>query len=308
MAAVALSQRELTAVKLDESVRQLRRYLDSGARSKRILEKKCEKLESEKDELIEDHHRYAHKSNTDLNDDAMKDFLVPKLDGAEDILNEAIDFLDNLNNEDSKENKKAEAATVKLQASMGEELIQYIMDESSKILLVETPSDDDVIRIENLLKELEKKEDEIKESFDVLGRLLEENEKEEFFKKETHLKCIISAIYSKMKLFIKKNTNENEIESEVGNKGYRMASLRLEKIKPPKFSGEIRDFARFKADFEAIVEPAYEDKMYLTYVLKETCLSAAPYELVKNLESVEEIWKRLEEKYGDTIEIVDSVI
>ena len=84
-------------------------------------------------------------SNTDLNEDVTKELLMPKLDAAEDILNEAIDFLDNLNT--SNENKKVESATVKLQASIGEELIQYIMDESSKILFVVTPSADDVIRV-----------------------------------------------------------------------------------------------------------------------------------------------------------------
>ena len=71
MAATALAERELTAVKLEESVRQLRRYIDSGSKSQRILEKRIKKIESEKEELLELHHRYAKKLNTPISEQGM---------------------------------------------------------------------------------------------------------------------------------------------------------------------------------------------------------------------------------------------
>ena len=92
MAAAALGQRDLTAAKLNETARQLTRYVESGAKSKRILEKRCEKLESEKDELLGDHHRYAEKSGTSLENEEMENYLNFRLDAAEDVLNTAYEI------------------------------------------------------------------------------------------------------------------------------------------------------------------------------------------------------------------------
>ena len=39
-------------------------------------------------------------------------------------------------------------------------------------------------------------------------------------------------------------------------------------------------------------------------VLKEACLHGAAYELVQNLDNIDEIWKRLSERYGDYLDIV----
>ena len=44
------------------------------------------------------------------------------------------------------------------------------------------------------------------------------------------------------------------------------------------------------------------------YVLKERCLQNEAYELVKNINDLSSIWDRLTDKYGDNIQIVDSVI
>ena len=43
-------------------------------------------------------------------------------------------------------------------------------------------------------------------------------------------------------------------------------------------------------------------------MLKEQCLQSEAYELVKNLDDLDDIWNRLSDKYGDSIQAVDSVI
>ena len=48
--------------------------------------------------------------------------------------------------------------------------------------------------------------------------------------------------------------------------------MQLQKMKPPTFSGKIREFARFKANFQSIVIPSYAEPVYQVYGLKETCL------------------------------------
>ena len=67
-----MAQRELSATKLEESVRQLKRYIQTGATSKRIIQKRCERVESDKDEFIEIHHCYAEKSGKTINDEVMR--------------------------------------------------------------------------------------------------------------------------------------------------------------------------------------------------------------------------------------------
>ena len=130
MAAAALAQRDLTAAKLNESVRQLERYLYSGSKSRRVLEKRIEKIESEKEELLELHYHYAEKSKTLVDNEELKEFLTPKMDGAEDILNDAMDALDTLDATGSEELKKTEITAAKSEASMAEELMLFIVAEA----------------------------------------------------------------------------------------------------------------------------------------------------------------------------------
>ena len=86
------------------------------------------------------------------------------------------------------------------------------------------------------------------------------------------------------------------------------AAFRMERTKLPTFSGNPRDFARFKGDYEAIVKPAYTDPVHLMYNLKENCLKGEAQELVKNVNDLETVWERLSDKYGDNMQILDSVI
>ena len=59
--------------------------------------------------------------------------------------------------------------------------------------------------------------------------------------------------------------------------------LRPEKIKLPNFSGNIRNFARFRKDFEKIVVPFYPDSVHQAYVMKENCLKGDVKNLVETL-------------------------
>ena len=82
----------------------------------------------------------------------------------------------------------------------------------------------------------------------------------------------------------------------------------MEKMQPPKFTGNVRDFARFKSEYDAIVKPSYDNPVHQMHVLKNRCLQDEALELVKNLSDLDAIWDRLTDKYGNTVDIVDSVI
>ena len=83
--------------------------------------------------------------------------------------------------------------------------------------------------------------------------------------------------------------------------------LKLEKIRLPSFNGQIRDYPRFRYDFENYVLPKVDEKD-VPYVLKN-CLVGEAHDLVKNVEDdTSIIWNRIEEKYGRPSKVVDEVI
>ena len=76
----------------------------------------------------------------------------------------------------------------------------------------------------------------------------------------------------------------------------------------PTFSRDIRQYACFKKDFKQIVEPFYDDDTTLVYVMKQNCLKGDPKALATNIDDMNTIWKRLNDKYGDTLDLVEVVI
>ena len=84
--------------------------------------------------------------------------------------------------------------------------------------------------------------------------------------------------------------------------------LRTERAKPPTFDGNVRNYASFKKDFTKIVEKRIKDVADRTYILKTQCLKSEARSLVQNLDDIEEIWERLNSKYGDKNRIVRLVL
>ena len=83
--------------------------------------------------------------------------------------------------------------------------------------------------------------------------------------------------------------------------------LQLEKVKMPLFTGEIRDYPRFKMDFEKQVMPTINIES-APYILR-SCLSKGPADVVKSIDDdYKAMWKRLDEKYGDPTKVVDVIM
>ena len=87
----------------------------------------------------------------------------------------------------------------------------------------------------------------------------------------------------------------------------KQSSIRLEKIKMPTFDGEIRHYPQFKRDFEKQVLPTISTEN-APYILR-SCLGKEPLDVVRSVDDdVGEMWKRLDEKYGDPAKVADVVI
>ena len=222
----------------------------------------------------------------------MKDFLMPKIDAAVDIVDEAMLILEELGLTEKDEARKLELKSDLLEATRDEDLLLKNIDEISRTIAVEEPTKEDLLLDENYHSKLEKMEADLIKSWNTIRSLsTDKDDNETNSKKEVDVRLLISKKYSHLKLFLSKNINIESFEAE-SSSGKRDSIVKLEKMKPPKFSGNIRHFARFKADFDAIVKPSYEDQIHQMYILSEICLTGPAYDLVRNLESMDNIWNR----------------
>ena len=69
----------------------------------------------------------------------------------------------------------------------------------------------------------------------------------------------------------------------------------------PKFKGYYShvDIYTFRSEFKKLIEPNVQRRFWADY-LKKNCVAGAAYNLVSKIESIEEIWRKLIEVYGNT--------
>ena len=95
--------------------------------------------------------------------------------------------------------------------------------------------------------------------------------------------------------------------TENRNSAIQNCALRMEKAKIPSFNGTIREYPQFKQEFQKQVMPT-EYKDSACYILR-SCLEKEPAETLKGIDDdVKEMWKRLDEKYGDPAKLTDAII
>ena len=91
---------------------------------------------------------------------------------------------------------------------------------------------------------------------------------------------------------------------EIDHDNARKQNLpQLEMVKMPLFTGRIRDYPRFKMDFEKQVMPTINIES-APYILR-SCLSKEPADVVKTIDDdLEAMCKGLDEKYGEPTKVV----
>ena len=81
----------------------------------------------------------------------------------------------------------------------------------------------------------------------------------------------------------------------------------MEKPKLPKFSGDVREYAIFKADFKHAIESRYSKRNAVTFL--RTCLNGRPLELIKGIgTNYDAAWEYLDSIYGDPRVVSDVVM
>lgn len=103
----------------------------------------------------------------------------------------------------------------------------------------------------------------------------------------------------------------NEITEPVtptasANRNITQSAFWMEKPKMPRFSGDVREFAIFKADFKHLVESRYTKRNGIT--IPRSNLSGKPLELIKGIgQDCDTAWDYLESIYGDPRFVADII-
>ena len=331
MAQAASQSRAAAAATVKESIRVLERYIQRDNLSQRLLQTKLDKLTADRDELVAKHYVYGDKSNLSYESDEMLQWITPILDSVIDIYDEAFLKLETLEEDvvlqrETQEQqalteaKANEIAIAEMQYKTTENALRERIDCMIEIVIdASRDSDDDANLIRMYLRQIEGFMSEQIKSWNAYKSLSPSADKlaavfaeEQELKKYVSDNCLLAtarvnkiqpeSVVSLKELSVSNADSSSEIKEKF------TSAIKSEKIKNPTFNGDIRSFARFKSDFNDIVVPNNPSVKAQTYVLKEHCLQGESKKLVVNMTDLTAIWERLESRYGDEIEIVNSVI
>ena len=111
--------------------------------------------------------------------------------------------------------------------------------------------------------------------------------------------CVTVGITAEKAMQLKKNYKEEH---------KRTTELKIERVKLPTFSGNIRDYPRFKKDFKSYVSPSIKTGSD-AYIMKEMCLKDEALDLIKNVDDdIDAIWERLDDRYGKASKLTDVIM
>ena len=101
--------------------------------------------------------------------------------------------------------------------------------------------------------------------------------------------------------------SSTEVNKEIGTvQNSPPCGFQMEKPKLPKFSGDVREYMIFRADFKHAIESRYTKRDSIT--LLRTCLKEKPLELIKGIGSdYDAAWEYLDAIYGDPRFVSDTI-
>ena len=105
------------------------------------------------------------------------------------------------------------------------------------------------------------------------------------------------------------SVNENvQVPNLVGgpSTSSNACGFKMEKPKLPKFAGDVREYAIFKADFKHAIEARYTKRDSITFL--RTCLHGKPLDLIKGIGTdYDAAWEYLDSIYGDPRFVSDTI-
>ena len=105
---------------------------------------------------------------------------------------------------------------------------------------------------------------------------------------------------------ITKDITEQNTAPVNANGNNKQSAFQMEKPKMSKFSGDVRVFAIFKADFKHLVEARYSKHDSITIL--RASLIGKPLDLITGIgQDYDAAWEHLESIYGDPRFVADTI-
>ena len=339
MADLASRERNAAIIELNETIRQLDRYLQSANPVTRIIKQKIEKIEQKSDVFKGSHYNYCRVAKVELSDENQVKIFNDQLDLAEDASDRALLVIDDREQADAATDQAAQQvnSTAQQESLRTLKIAQMksilwsdkvfatdLVSNIKRIVDAAEVNESNASQVDSYNERLVEMDEKINNSWTELVSLHTTTDDLEQITEELKITEIRSAIQearSGSAAFIQQcrpkaastpseagsdSSDGRNSNSSSSNTDSRM--LRPQKTNYPTFRGDIRTFARFQKEFEKIVTPFYTDSSQRAYVLKESCLKGDVKKLVENIEDIELIWKRLTEKCGNKMDLVDVVI
>ena len=85
------------------------------------------------------------------------------------------------------------------------------------------------------------------------------------------------------------------------------SSIKIEHLKFKSFDGDLRNFPRFKEEFNTRIKPMCSETQ-LPLVLKSYLVETAREDVENIGDNMADIWERLDKKYGDQGRLIDTIL
>ena len=330
----AKRERDVAARELDDAIRQAIRYLDGTNPSQRLVQQRISKINEREERLRRCHYTYCDKAKISVEDDEQKNYLSDKTDAAIDCTDKCTIFIDDLENElkfslvtatneEKLLEKEISRNQIESEVTVEEKFARDLMMKLNEIL--EMDITEEVMKLAKVYDEkLCESVDNLNKSWKLLisaydstaelDRLTNEKSGMKTTFQKTHSRAIVAIenFYAdRQRALVERPVDDGRFPrrfSPASTSNPASLMVKPEKMKLPYFSGNIRNYARFKKNFKEIILPFYSDPIQQVYVIKENCLKGQAKILVENIEDMKAIWMRLDDKYGDKLDLVDVVI
>ena len=289
---------------------------NSSIDSEREIIESFESLKEARIELLRKHDKFALTINSDDEDNEADEYLTEPENSFKRIRKEMNDYL-NLNLKTKSEQaeivhkQKMEAEKV-----AAKEEVAKNVQRLKNIRAAEAASFDiELSRITNLEDEpnylmVKEMDTQLRNSFSRLKeanfKVIEHLSETEAHDEITWISCYREKYQDGIDIITQYKTDTKPANDSQPSGISNL--MKIHKISMPTFSGKIREYPKFKADFVKYIMPNMTDDDAASYILA-SCLSEEPREKVRNVDDdVKKMWQRLDEIYGDPSLVTDLIL
>ena len=166
--------------------------------------------------------------------------------------------------------------------------------------------------VERRFDEMKKKWDRVQDTHDVYAAYAADMSAEESDKLDEWIDAIVKE-FDDMEVNSDKKVDQLKAQdtgktsdAEIPTTSSNASAVKVERMKFPQFDGDIRRYPQFKEEFCKHVAPLYK-KEQLAFVVKSYLSSAVREEVESCGEDYLEIWKRLDQRFGDKGRLINAI-